>query len=273
MIEELAIDFIEKNAFVSGNEAIDASMVGLKVYDAPLVCYADADDELFEQFRSVYSATYGNFLPPKEWLPEATTVISIFFPYTRAVRRGNSKDMSFPSKEWLHGRVEGQKIINLCTQFLLEKLHKQNYKAVAPCLDKRFFSSLKNYDAGSSNHSNEEFYSNWSERHVAFAAGQGTFCLSKGVITSRGVAGRFTSIITDYKHSPTQRSYDDLYEYCTMCGKCVVNCPANAISLEDGKDHSKCCKFVSYTKKKDGTRFGCGKCQVAVPCEASIPQR
>lgn len=271
MIEKLAIDFIENNAFVSEDEAINESLVGLKLYDAPVVCYADANDELFEQFRSVHSATYGHFKPPKEWLPEAKTVVSIFFPYTAAVKNANAKDMRFPANEWLHGRVEGQNIINHCTQYLLNILHKQGYKAIAPSLDERFKASMGLDVEDRSKLSNENFYSNWSERHTAFAAGQGTFSLSKGLITSHGVAGRFSSIITDYKHEPTVRNYHGLYEYCTMCGKCVKNCPVKAISKETGKNHIKCRDFVGYTRKKDGARFGCGKCQVGVPCESRIP--
>lgn len=273
MTEELAIDFIEKNAFVSRAEAIDASMVRLKLYDAPVICYADADDELFEQFRSVYSATYGYFMPPKEWLPEAQTVISIFFPSSERVRSGNARDMSFPSNEWLHGRIEGQNIIDKCTRYIVDELCKQGYKAIAPSLDPRFKVSNIAEAAEQGPLTNENFSSNWSERHVAFAAGHGTFGLSRGIITSRGMAGRFSSIITDYQHEPTKRNYSGIYEYCNMCGKCIKNCPSYAITKEHGKDHAKCYDFCIYSRKKTGFRFGCGKCQVAVPCEAGIPQR
>ena len=273
MIEQLAKEFIEENAYISAAEAIDQSVVGLKIYDAPVVCYANAKDQLFEQFKSVYSATYGHFLPPHKWLKEALTVISIFFPYTEAVCRGNSRDMRFPAKEWLHGRVEGQAIINRCTQYLLDKLREQGFKAVAPCLDKRFKASSGQDVDDQSTLSNKDFYSNWSERHVAFAAGHGTFGLSRGLITSHGMAGRFTSIITSYEHKPTVRNYEGLYEYCTMCGACVRNCPVKAISPENGKNHVKCRDFVGYTLKKNGARFGCGKCQVCVPCEFSIPEK
>lgn len=56
-------------------------------------------------------------------------------------------------------------------------------------------------------------------------------------------------------------------------GKCAVNCPANAISLDKGKDHSKCHGFLLKTAEKFKPRYGCGKCQVAVPCECRIPKR
>ena len=41
-----------------------------------------------------------------------------------------------------------------------------------------------------------DYASNWSERHVAYVCGLGTFGC-QGLITSKGLAGRFGSIITD----------------------------------------------------------------------------
>ncbi|MGB4438837.1 MAG: 4Fe-4S binding protein, partial [Sedimentibacter sp.] len=59
--------------------------------------------------------------------------------------------------------------------------------------------------------------------------------------------------------------------YCTMCGACANNCPVNAISIENGKDHKKCAAFLDLTAEKFKPRYGCGKCQVSVPCGRKIP--
>jgi len=53
--------------------------------------------------------------------------------------------------------------------------------------------------------------------------------------------------------------------------RCAENCPANAITVENGKDHYKCHAFVNKTGEKYKPRFGCGKCQTGVPCESRIP--
>jgi epoxyqueuosine reductase len=116
-----------------------------------------------------------------------------------------------------------------------------------------------------------KFTSNWSERHVAFVCGLGTFGLSKGLITPKGVAGRFASIITELYLPPDKREYEDIYEYCSMCGKCAKNCPANAITIENGKNDYACFAFLKKTSEKYKPRYGCGKCQVGVPCESRIP--
>ncbi|MCT4638857.1 MAG: 4Fe-4S binding protein [Bacteroidales bacterium] len=208
---------------------------------------------------------------PELWLPEAKTVISVFLPYTKEIKEANAVDMKFPANEWLHGRFEGQKIIDRLSSNIVRVLQNSGYKAISPSIDKRFKASVGTWLKTDKKLNNSYYYSNWSERHVAYAAGLGTFGLSKGLLTEKGITGRFTSIITNYNHEPTKRIYNGIYDYCTMCGRCIKNCPVNAISFEHGKDHTKCSKFIDYTAKKSNPRYGCGKCQVDVPCENGIP--
>jgi epoxyqueuosine reductase QueG len=108
---------------------------------------------------------------------------------------------------------------------------------------------------------------------VAFVCGLGTFGLSRGIITRRGMAGRLGSIVTKLELEPDEKTYKDIYEYCTMCGACARKCPVNAISLENGKDHKPCSDFLDMTEEKYKPRYGCGKCQVSVPCERKIPKK
>ncbi|MDA0525719.1 4Fe-4S binding protein [Methanococcoides alaskense] len=273
MLEKLVTAFVQdpKRNHISEGEAIDESVIGLKLFDTPIVGYADANDELFETFKTDHKITYGRFMPPKEWLKEAKTVISIFLPYSSQVKKGNSRDMKEPSKEWLHARHEGQIIIDQLSDHLKETLTEKGYHCVAPSIDKRLevvVSTRLNKEALD----NSDYGSNWSERHVAYAAGLGTFGLSKGLITRKGMAGRFTSIITDMEHEPTEREYKGVYDYCTMCGACIRNCPVGAITMENGKEHTPCSEFLDRILEKYSPRYACGKCQVKVPCENGIPQ-
>ena len=175
--------------------------------------------------------------------------------------------MSWPTEEWLHGRIEGQSLLNKLCIHLKSELINAGYNSVVPTLDGRFWSNANN-----SNHE-EKFTSNWSERHAAFICGLGTFGLSKGLITPKGISGRFGSIITELYLSSDKREYENIYEYCSMCGKCVKNCPANAISIKNGKDHTICSNFLDKTMEKHKPRYGCGKCQIDVPCESRIPKQ
>ena len=90
------------------------------------------------------------------------------------------------------------------------------------------------------------------------------------------------SVITNAEFHPTIRSYNDPFEYCTMCGACMVKCPAGAIDIAkgcaSGKDQLICAPYVkeSYLPAhgpNQRVRYGCGKCQVQVPCESGIPMR
>jgi len=241
--------------------ALSETVIGMKIYEAPIFAFGAADDEYFRLLKEP-SAIGDHFSLPREWLPEAKTVISFFLPFTAVVKKGNRRDRVWPSEEWLHGRIEGQSFLNKLSHYLNSNLMNAGYKSIVPSLDERFWSK-----------STPLFTSNWSERHVAYACGLGTFGLSKGLITKKGIAGRFGSIVTELYLDPSQREYTSIYEYCSMCGACGKNCPAKAISIEKGKNHTICSDFLAKTAEKYNPRYGCGKCQIGVPYESSLPKQ
>ena len=59
---------------------------------------------------------------------------------------------------------------------------------------------------------------------------------------------------------------------CSGCGACIRRCPVNAITPR-GKEHPPCSDFLDETKIRFAPRYGCGKCQVQVPCMSGIPAR
>ena len=255
--------------FVSKEKALSPNLAGMKIFDTPLIAFASATDELFLKMKEP-EAIGNHFLLPTEWLANAKTVISIFCPFTQNIKESNKKDMSWPSNEWMHGRVEGQAFIkNLCL-YLKSELELAGYDAVVPAIESRYFSATDPKTIGDKIIS---FTSAWSERHVGYVCGLGTFGLSKGLITEKGSAGRMGSIITSLEIDPDTRKYNSIYAYCTMCGKCIENCPVHAITKEQGKNHSLCSAFIDNVMEKHKPWYGCGKCQINVPCEKGIPCR
>lgn len=256
--------------------ALSSKVVGMKIFDQPIFGFCHAENEYFKKLKDP-SVIGEHFLLPNEWLEKAQTVISFFLPFTEEVRKGNARDMLEPSEEWLHGRIEGQAFLDDLCKYIEGDLINNGYEALAPSLDKRFWSKkspseIKDDDKANYDYKERaSFTSNWSERHVAFICGLGTFGLSKGLITRKGIAGRFGSIVTELELPFDKVEYDDIYKNCSMCGACVRNCPANAISLDKGKNHDLCAAFLRKTMKKHHPRLGCGKCQVGVPCEDHIP--
>ncbi|MDR0447139.1 MAG: 4Fe-4S binding protein [Treponema sp.] len=253
--------------FIGENTAIRPDIIGLKLFDDPLVGFADANDPCFKELKND-GIIGSNFMLPEEWNEKAITVISMFFPFTEKIRNANKENMDWPSPEWLHGRIEGQAFISRTCNYLKEYLENAGYKTIFPGGDSRFSQkSPMETDVNDERY----FTSNWSERHVAYISGLGTFGLSKGLITAKGTAGRLGSLITEVYFEPDKRKYKKIYEYCSLCGKCAGNCPSRAITTEHGKLHVKCNIFLETVKEKHNPRYGCGKCQVNVPCEHGIP--
>ncbi|PKM78501.1 MAG: 4Fe-4S ferredoxin [Firmicutes bacterium HGW-Firmicutes-15] len=271
-IIKTAAYFVENSEdnYIKKLNAISENVAGMKIYERPIFAFGSPDDEYFTSFKEP-SIIGKHFMLPQDWLPGSKTVISFFLPFSKAVKKGNRRNRSWPSEEWLHGRIEGQAFLNKLCMHLQKELINAGYNSVVPSLDARFWAKTEGNN--DSSHSEVSFTSTWSERHVAFVCGLGTFGLSKGLITSKGIAGRFGSILTELYLSPDQRKYEDITEYCSMCGSCVIKCPVNAISIEMGKNHPICSAFLDKTAEKYKPRYGCGKCQVGVPCESRVPKQ
>ncbi len=270
-LADIAAAFAEYSAsnYIDRQTAISEKVAGIKIYDAPLVGVGSPHDPLFRMIQDP-SVVGPHFIMPLDWMPEAKSVLSIFLPFTEAIKKGASQG-AWPSEEWLHGRIEGQAFVNLMCQHLLAALGDAGYKSISPSLDERFWARMA--PDPESAQPDLAFTSVWSERHVAFICGLGTFGISYGLITARGMAGRFGSILTDLELPPDPRGYEEIREYCDLCGTCARNCPVQAISLENGKNHAICSAFLDRVLERFKPRFGCNKCQTGVPCESRIPEK
>ena len=266
--EDLKRDCLEIFRQTDGN-IVDIPGIGeTLIYDEPIFGFASAADDIFETYRRK-EVIGANYLSPGEWLPGAQSVVALFLPFSEAVRKSNKADRTDPSKEWLYARIEGQEFISKFTAEIRQLLEDKGIAACVPALDERFGVKIEPTITAFK----PDFHadSKWSERHAAYACGLGTFGLSKGLITEKGMAGRFASIIVSAEFEPTERKYTGIDDYCIKCGVCARNCPAKAISLKNGKNNLKCHRHVQAMKKKYSPRYGCGKCQVGVPCEFRSP--
>ena len=252
----------------SGNQVLIPDLGKVTLFDTPLIGFASAQDEIFMRYKEP-NVIGPLFWGPREWLPSAQTVTSFFLPFTAEVRESNREDRALPSAPWLYGRIEGQQFIQGFMEHIQNWLTDQGIGSCVPILDKRF-KLQKNPVTGKSG---RDFHveSRWSERHAAYACGLGTFGLSRGLITKKGMAGRFASIVLEAALVPDTRKYIGIDDYCTKCGACAARCPAGAITLEFGKNNIKCSKYVDELEIQYAPRFGCGKCQTKVPCEYGIP--
>ncbi len=267
--------FIEKIVREDGENNIRPSyalrpdMVGIRFFDAPIIGCTSADDPIFARMKADPVA-YGELLRlPREWMSGARSVISVFFPYTDEIKASSRGEGELPPAEWLHARIEGQAFLAKCIKALAGEIENAGYNTLIPALSGDFFS---NRDDERMDNGGPLYVSCWSERHAAFAAGLGTFGLAKNLITEKGCCGRFGSIITDAPLDYTPRKYTQPYEYCNFCGACAERCPISSINAEE-KNTRICAEFVQKTGKLFAPRYGCGRCQIDVPCERGIPGR
>ncbi|MDR1571929.1 MAG: 4Fe-4S binding protein [Clostridiales Family XIII bacterium] len=262
---------------VSRSEALRPDLAGMGIFGAPVFAAAEAGDGMFQSLKGA-GAVGGHHFLPRDWIPGARFVLSVFLPFRKRVKDANTASDTWPADEWLHARIEGQRFMSALAGEAAGMLRADGFEAVSPCLDPRFWSADGIGPQAASGPAGDgaaaaAYTSNWSERHVAFVCGLGTFGLSKGLITEKGVAGRLFSLVTDMELSPTPRRYGGLYEYCVGCGRCAALCPAGAIDPGTGKDHAACGRFLYETKLRFRPRYGCGKCQTGVPCESERPRR
>lgn len=246
-------------------------------FEDPLVGFAAADDPLFTDLKRII----GDFhLTPGEVLQhacgcredEAKTVICWVLPIEETTRCSNRQEKVMPSREWAMTRSYGERFNTLMRTYLTNLIHSIGAKVACPLLT-GLWRPVKDPRTGMA--------STWSERHVAYVAGLGTFSLNDGFITERGIAHRCGSVVTDLKITPSPRTCADPWSNCLYhrngsCGLCVHRCPVNAISLE-GHDKEKCQAYVYGELRQTAGQLygvmetGCGLCQTGVPCEAQVP--
>jgi len=253
------------------------------IFDEPSVQFADGDDPIFTEYKTIIDPTH---LTPHEALakayskgladmPEHLSVISWVLPITSKTRELNRRQTKIPSRLWSHTRWYGEKFNDALREHVVKLLTEMGYLAVAPMLQPYFKIEYENI-------SEKGYYSNWSERHIAYAAGLGTFSLSDGFITERGIAHRCGSVVTNLVLPASSKKAKNPYSNCLFyvdgsCKACIPRCPAEAIT-ENGHDKAKCreyqqSKFHHLLEEYNVGVVGCGLCQTKIPCEFTNPTK
>lgn len=236
-------------------------------YGDPVVGFADAWHPYIQNLPRLISPTHEL---PQNVLPDAKTIIAYFVPFTKDLAKSNRTDSILASPEWARAYEETNALFAELNEEMIRFIHaKAGHAGVTP--------KAVTFDQ-------TRLISDWSHRHIAYAAGLGTFGLNNMLLTKNGCCGRFSTVVTNLDLEPDQPLQE---EYCLFkkngtCGACVKHCPTGALDY-DGYDRYKCYALCqenakiytqfgrSYTNE-DGTGANsvgsevCGKCITGSPC-------
>ena len=259
------------------------------IIDEPVVGFADGDDRIFRDLKTVIGEFH---LTPREILekhiaakrwrfcPTANidriSVVSWALPLTRETRIMERTAPVGGSPRYNHSRWIGIQLYENVEKYVASLLEVLRCNAIAPTQSKLF--EIKEMSGG-------WLAANWSERHVAYACGLGTFGLNGLMITPRGCAVYLGSVVCDRALAPTPRAASHVancpYFKDKSCGLCIEHCIGEAIS-RDGRSNVACLRnlrdeqankiiALGLDKGLVGPAPSCGRCSTGLPCEDRIP--
>ena len=235
-------------------------------YGQPLVGFADAHHPYIQSLPELIGASHEL---PQNVLPDARIIVAYFVPFTKELASSNRAG-TMASPEWARAYEETNALFKELNEALIDFIHAKAGRAgVTP--------KAITFDQ-------QRLVSDWSHRHIAYAAGLGTFGVNNMLLTKQGCCGRFSTVVTNLDLEPDAPVTEEycLYKKNGSCGLCVKHCPTGALTT-DGYDRFKCyalCKenakkyteFGSSYTNEDGTGANsigsevCGKCITGSPC-------
>lgn len=254
---------------------------GERIFDEPLIGFVRGDDPILEQYKQIIGPHHFTPAEIMDWqaknnrvsAPPADelSVVSIIMPITRTTKQENAGQKKWPSERWAQTRLLGEIFSQVYVREMVAELMSHGVLAVSPDVTPMF--NKKRYPKVG-------WASPWSHRHMAYAAGLGTFGLQDFLITEAGCAHRAASFVVHKKLAPNRERPEDIHAGCLhrqgrSCLKCVKRCPVGAIN-ENGHDKEACYNHVKNSLKYCNRNYrifiyGCGLCATGTPCESRDP--
>jgi epoxyqueuosine reductase QueG len=243
---------------------------------APLVGAQRGDHPVFRKLQELMP---GHLLPVEMFAAafpdrevKAVSVISFSFPIHPDTVKENSREKVRPSASWLRTRAESDVLFRDVAAKLVDHLRQQGIRAMHTQTSALYKVPW---------HRGAPLAANWSERHVAYACGLGTFGLHHGLITAHGAAHRLMSLLVDAPCDASAMAPENPFAACLYltqgkCGVCIKRCPAGAITAA-GLDLEACRKYsyadmIEYSQELVGKATGgCALCMCGVPCSTCDP--
>lgn len=281
--EEWFIRTIKDKVANHPENSMEYPFYGEPIFAEPLVGFVSGSDPIFDRFKEVigphhftpweimkWQAEKNGVEPPD---PADISVVSFVLPCTQKTKRDNASETDWPSERWAQTRLLGEIFSQSFVRDIVAGLMSQGILAVSPDVTPMF--NKKRYPGVG-------WASPWSHRHIAYAAGLGTFGMHDFLITEKGCAHRLGSFVVNLKLEPDRKRPDDIHAYClhyqgVECLRCAKRCPVKAVTREQAHDKEACYKKVAASLKHCNAKYhifiyGCGLCAAGVPCESGIPE-
>lgn len=243
------------------------------LWRAPLVGFADAKHQ---SIRNLRKTAHPLHQLPEEVLPQAGILVVYFIPFQKEVPQSNREE-GLASPLWARAYEETNAMMGQLNAHLLAYLRGKGCRAETSPEADIFY--------------RDKVTSHWSFRHLAYAAGLGTFGLNNMLITEAGCAGRINAVVTDLDLEPDRPRKEEacLYKRKGTCGVCVSKCPSQALTV-GGFDRYRCydrCLENAAVYREFGSSYAsglgpegevtapgaevCGKCLIGLPCTFRRP--
>lgn len=258
----------------------EARWAGLKKFcDPPIFAVQRAEHPAFAELARLIPghATPCSLLKNRVSTSGEWSVVSLAFPSREWIVRESALVSGFPPKSWFEGKVAAMNGMASFAACLVAVLRADGVETLNPPSpgDGVFVARL--------NESGARYDTTWSERHVAYATGLGTFGLHGAIITDAGCVHRLKSLLIrarfDEFDSVNEHPFGNcLYCMKKTCGACIGRCPTGAVS-EQGHDPVAC---EEHAKGRNSQRVrdeygldvpGCALCMNGIPCSRRNPMK
>jgi epoxyqueuosine reductase len=256
---------------------------GERVFDEPLVGFVRGEDPIFEELKGIIGPHHLTPVEVMAWqaanngvpapVAEDLSVVSFVMPITKITKEENASQTEWLSERWAQTRMHGEIFSQIFVREIVTYLMSRGVLAVSPDVTPKM--RKQRYPGVG-------WASPWSHRHIAYAAGLGTFGMHDFLITEKGCSHRVGSFVVNLRLEPNRQRPEDIHAYCLQyqgkkCLKCASRCPVDAITAENAHDKEACYQKVAKTIKYCNKNYhmfiyGCGLCATGVPCESRIPE-
>ena len=217
------------------------------LFREPVVGFSSALDAGFYELKNIIGPWHRL---PSDFVPGAASVISYYVPFTKALAEEPLK-AEVVSEKWSEAYLVINEHFNVINAALCDLLKAEGHDA-AP------IPSTHTYDKA-------DIHCIWSHRSAGVIAGLGSFGANNLVITDKGSAVRFCTVITSavlepYGGSSVERC---LRKQGKACSLCYDICPVDALSDGEFKKFT-CQDHLDENEQVFGADV-CGKCISVCP--------